>query len=262
MTEKDTTYSSIWLFRKNRNLCNGTKDPIANMKNFRQVRGKYFSEFNPTIAENIINFWSNEDDLILDPFAGRTRCFISSKNNRRYIGFEISKQVTDKINILIKQPKLEEVKYQPCLYNMDSFNMDTLKLPQVDLIFTCPPYWNLETYESCDGQLSDIKDYNNFLLRYKEIMKKSIELLKEDKYMCLVVGDFRKNKKYYTFHIDNIKIMEELGLKLHDIILIQSVTFDIANKRFGMFKKHKFTSKVHEYLLVFKKCSFNINGVK
>ena len=28
---------------------------------------------------------------------------------------------------------------------------------------------------------------------------------------------------------------------------------DIANKRFGMFKNWKFTAKVHEYLLVFKK---------
>lgn len=80
MEEKDTTYSSLWLFRKNNKLWKGTKDPIANMSDFRKVRGKNFSEFNPTVAENIINFWSKEDDLILDPFAGRTRCLISTSN--------------------------------------------------------------------------------------------------------------------------------------------------------------------------------------
>ncbi len=250
MEEKDTTFSSLWLFRKNRTLWKGT-DPIANIDNFRNVRGKYFSEFNPTIAENIINFWSNEEDIILDPFAGRTRCLISTLKNRKYIGFEISKEVYEKTSKIIYENLKGEL--IPKLYNEDSFNLDKIKLPMVDLIFSCPPYWNLEKYESCEGQLSDIKDYNKFLERYKQIMKKSINLLKDGKYMCLVVGDFRKNKKYYTFHLDNIKIMEELGMKLHDIIIIQSVTFDIANRRFGMFKNHKFTSKVHEYLLVFKK---------
>jgi len=253
MKEKDTTFSSLWLFRKDGKLYSGTKDPIANIKNFRQVRGKYFSEFNPTVAENIINFWSEKDDIILDPFAGRTRCFVSAMKDRKYIGFEISKEVCDKITPLINQKKLLEYKYKPKIINEDSFNVDKHIKDKVDFIFSCPPYFNLEKYESCEGQLSDIKDYNEFLERYKQILKKSTDLLKENKYCCLVVGDFRKNKKYYTFHLDNIKIMEELGLKLHDIVIIQSVTFDIANKRFGMFKNYKFTSKVHEYLLVFKK---------
>lgn len=251
MEEKDTTYSSIWLFRKKNTLWKGTKDPIANMKNFRQVRGKYFSEFNPLLAENIINFWSNEGDIILDPFSGRTRALIATLKKRRYIGFEISKEVYDKTSDMIYSNLKGDL--IPKRYNEDSFNIDKKSIPEVDLIFTCPPYWNLERYESSEGQLSDIKDYGLFLERYKQIMKKTTDLLKKDKYAALVVGDFRKNKRYYTFHLDTIKIMEELGLKLHDLIIIQSVTLDIANKRFGMFKKHKFTSKIHEYLLIFKK---------
>jgi len=252
MEEKDTTYSSVWLFRKNGKLYSGTKDPIANMKNFRQVRGKYFSEFNPTVAENIINFWSEKGDVILDPFAGRTRCFVSALKERRYLGFEVSREVCDLIKPTIEQTNTD-YKFTPIIYNEDSFNIDKIKIPEIDMIFTCPPYWNLERYESCDGQLSDIKKYEDFLDRYKQIMQKSIGLLKEDKYMCLVVGDFRLKKKYYTFHCDNIRIMQELGMKLHDVVCIQSVSFDIANRRFGMFKKWKFTAKVHEYLLVFKK---------
>jgi len=251
MEEKDTTYSSLWLFRKNRTLWKGTKDPLANINSFRNVRGKYFSEFNPTIAENIINFWSDKGDIILDPFAGRTRCLIATLKKRKYIGFEISKEVYQKTLEAIYPHLSGEL--IPKLYNEDSFNIDKKNLPEVDFIFTCPPYWNLEKYESCDGQLSDIKDYEIFLNRFKEIMGKSTRLLKKDKYVALVVGDFRKNKTYYTFHCDVIEMMIELGLKVHDIITIQSVTFDIANKRFGGLKKYKITSKVHEYLLIFKK---------
>jgi len=250
MEEKDTTFSSVWLFRKNRTLWKGTKDPIANISNFRKVRGKNYSEFNPTVAENIINFWSDKEDIILDPFSGRTRAYISMLKDRNYFGFEISKDVFDKTKeILDAIPS----KYRPFIYNDDSFNIDNYQIPKVDFIFTCPPYWKLEKYESCPGQLSDIKKYEDFLERYKQIMKKSLSYLKDGKYAALVVGDFRLRKKYYTFHIDTIKMMEELGMKLHDLVVIQSVTFDIANKRFGMFKNYKFTAKVHEYLLVFKK---------
>jgi len=254
MEDKDTTYSSIWLHRKKNKFWKGTKDPIANIKNFRQVRGKYFSEFNPMIAENIINFWSEKGDIILDPFAGRTRAIISAIKERNYVGIEISKEVYKKVMKNINQDKLFKEEYTPIIYNCDSFYLDSLEIPEVDFIFSCPPYWNLERYESCEGQLSDIKDYQTFLERYKSIMEKAIDYLKEEGYLALVVGDFRINKKYYSFHCDNIKIMQELGLKLHDIICIQSVTFDIANRRFGIFKKYKFTSKVHEYLLIFKKC--------
>jgi len=251
MNEKDTTYSSIWLFRKKGKEWKGTKDPIANMKNFRQVRGDYFSEFNPMIAENIINFWSKEGDLILDPFAGRTRGIISALKLRKYIGFEISEEVYNKTSKEIETWELEEF-FKPEIYNTDSINIDLFGLPKVDLIFSCPPYWNIEKYESCEGQLSDIRDYHQFLDKYKQIMEKSVSYLKKEGYLALVVGDFRIKKKYYPFHCDNIKIMQELGLKLHDIIILQSVTFDIANRRFGSHKKYKFTSKIHEYLLIFK----------
>lgn len=250
MVEKDTTYSSLWLFRKDRTLWKGT-DKIANMKNFRSVRGKNYSEFNPTVAENIINFWSNKEDIILDPFSGRTRALVSCMKDRRYIGFEISKDVYKKTMESISTNLIST--FIPKIYNDDSFNIKNYSLPQVDFIFSCPPYWNIEKYESCDGQLSDYNNYEEFLNRYSLILEKSISLLKKDRYMALVVGDFRKNGKYYTFHLDTIKICKELGLKLHDLIIIQSVTFDIANKRFGGIKKYDMTSKVHEYLLIFKK---------
>lgn len=254
MTEKDTTYSSLWTFRKGEMLP-GLKDPIASMPSFKSVgirKGiKYYSEFNPTIAENIINFWSNPGDTILDPFAGRTRGLVSGIKGRKYIGFEVAKEVSDKINELIDNNE-EKFKEVPEIYNDDCFNLSNYNI-SADLIFTCPPYWNLEKYPSCPGQLSDIDDYETFLINFRRRMDEAVLKLKVGGYCILVVGDFRKNGKYYTFHNDVIKAMDYCGLKLHDLIIIQSVTFDIANKRFGGFKNSKITAKVHEYCLVFKK---------
>ena len=85
MEDKDTTYSSIWLFRKKGKKWEGTKDPIANIKNFRQVRGKYFSEFNPMIAESIINFWSKKGDIILSIDGKR---FADTALLKKYLGYK------------------------------------------------------------------------------------------------------------------------------------------------------------------------------
>jgi hypothetical protein len=57
--------------------------------------------------------------------------------------------------------------------------------------------------------------------------------------------------------------MENLNayMVLHDIIILQSVTFDRANIRFGSYKDSKITAKVHEYILIFKKLGQNENDI-
>ena len=45
----------------------------------------------PTL-ENIINFFTSKNNIILDPFAGRTRATISNYLGRKYIGFELTEK--------------------------------------------------------------------------------------------------------------------------------------------------------------------------
>jgi DNA modification methylase len=259
----DTTFSSIWMFRKNNSLNNQfdnivLKDPIGNIKKMNTVRTvngiNYYSKFNPIIADNIISYWSNKGDIILDPFSGRTRAIISAAKERIYYGFEIAKSVYDIASDSIKTntPFLKKI---PTLYNDDSFNIDDFKYDHItaDLIFTCPPYFNIEKYPSTDGQLSDIKEYQKFLDRLKNIMKKSCNRLKKGGYAILVVGDFRIKSKLICFHNDIINLMKDINIPLHDIIISQTVTHDRAAHRFGSCKNTKITAKIHEFILVFKK---------
>ncbi len=47
--------------------------------------------FPEKLAEDHILTWSNEEDVILDPFSGSgTTCKMTKKNNRKYIGIDIS----------------------------------------------------------------------------------------------------------------------------------------------------------------------------
>jgi DNA modification methylase len=250
---KDTSYSSFWLYNRENDLnSEHLRDRFVNFYDEKIL----LSEFNPTIAKNIISYWSNEGDLILDPFSGRTRALVSYSMNRKYLGYEISKDAYNYTINKFKDLKLSEREnFNVDIKNEDCINMESLKDESVDLIFTCPPYWDIEKYESCKGQLSDIEDYDIFL---KELMLRlniSIKKLKKDKYMCIVIGDFRKNKKYYALHSFLIQSMENnKDIKLHDIIAVQNIPFNTAAFYFGPGKKSaKITSKAHEYLLVWKK---------
>ncbi len=64
-----------------------TKDKIAY---------KHPAQFPEALAQDHILSWSNEGDLVLDPFMGSgTTAKMAKLNNRNYIGFEISKDYCD-----------------------------------------------------------------------------------------------------------------------------------------------------------------------
>jgi DNA modification methylase len=55
--------------------------------------------FPDKLAEDHIISWSNEGDIVLDPMAGSgTTLKMAKKNNRNYIGIEISPEYIDIIN--------------------------------------------------------------------------------------------------------------------------------------------------------------------
>jgi len=251
----DTTYSNIWLYRNPQKYPPFRDDIGSPSQTQAKAAGKqYFSEFNPLIAENILNFWSDEGDVVLDPFAGRTRSWVSGLKHRRYIGFEISPiAYKSTVKVLEEGKDKFDEGYYPTLYCDDSMNIPKYDVPNVDLILTCPPYFSLEKYESVPGQLSDIKEYNKFLAQYKTIMKLSIERLKDNGFCALVVGDYRIGDKFINFDYDTVRIMEELGVRLWDKIIIQNISFGWAGIKFGHIKHKRITSKVTEYLLIFKK---------
>ena len=256
-SEKDTTYSSLWLFRKAQMIPPFT-DLIGSSSPAEAKREgvEYFSEFNPLVSQNITNYWADENNIILDPFAGRTRGIVSGLTHRKYFGFEISPIVHKAVLESINSGKEKfDVGFEPIIYNDDSFNVDKYQdIPIVDTIFSCPPYHNLERYESVPGQLSDIDNYELFLERLKQIMEKCVVKLKDNGFICLVVGDFRKNEKLISFEADTTKMMESIPkIVLWDKIVLQNIDHGWASRKFGSVKHKRIVAKVTEYLLVFKK---------
>jgi len=70
---------------------------------------KHPAIFPEKLAEDHIISWSNENDLVLDPFMGSgTTAKMAIKNKRKYIGFEISHEYCDMANERIENLNNEE----------------------------------------------------------------------------------------------------------------------------------------------------------
>lgn len=77
----------------------------GNMKGtLDKIAFEHPATFPEKLAEDHIISWSNEGDTILDPMAGSgTTLKMAKKNNRNYIGIEVSKEYVDIINKRLSQ---------------------------------------------------------------------------------------------------------------------------------------------------------------
>lgn len=225
-------------------------------------RGSFLSKFNSEYAKRIIEMWSKEDDFIVDPFAGRSsRPLVSTLLGRNYVGFDVIKdnlqEAEEQYNILKKERSLGKLK----LIHSSSEDIDKhLHGDVADMIMTCPPYYNIEKYDSVDGQLTDIKTYEKFLETYKIILEKSIKILKPSCFFVVVLANFRIDGKLYDFCSDTKNILKE-HLIFHDEIILEMS----PAKRHALYTQaivNLNCLKTHEYCLVFRKKDDKDNMIK
>ena len=206
------------------------------------------SEFHAGVAENIVRFWSIPGAKIVDPFAGRaTRAVIANKLGREYYGYEITPKTHRRVNEHFKKLGIN-----PTVYLGDGTTLTKTPDNFADLIYTCPPYYNIEEYESVDRQLSDCNTYESFMGFIDSCAKNCFRVLKDGAFCVWVVADFRQNGKLIDFHGDTIQLFKKAGFNYHDIIIMENIspfatltTYQAACKRYA--------PKVHEYILVFRK---------
>lgn len=216
----------------------------------------------------IETYTKNDGEIVLDPFMGSGSTLISAYElGKKGIGFEINGDYIKLANKRFEQTKLDlsKKKFKPEIHQKTIFDIPkVLKEDFVDLVLTSPPYWDILTenrsadrkeirkYSDSEIDLGNIKDYNEFLDRLKEAFSGVCKVLKKGKYCIVVVMDIRKKSKFYPFHMDMTKIMEDVGFELDDI-MIWDRQKEYNNMRPLGYPFVFRVNKVHEFILIFKK---------
>jgi len=207
------------------------------------------SIFDPVLCEVIYNWFSPKDGIVFDPFAGGSvRGVVAEMLGRHYIGIDLSEMQVD-----ANQLNADKLGVCPAWHCDDSRNMDSY-LPDgsADLVFSCPPYHNLEKYSDHPLDLSNMS-YAEFTEAYADIIAGACRKLKENRFAVFVVGEIRDNKGAYRDFVGLTKrLFMDAGLILYnDSVLLEQ--YGTAPMRAANNFKHRKITKVHQNVLVFYK---------
>lgn len=214
------------------------------------------SEFDPVLAEVLYRWLTPEDGVVLDPFAGGSvRGIVAACLGRKYTGVDLNeKQIEEnkkQSNKLICQEK-------PIWLCGDSIDIKNLCSDiEADFILSCPPYHDLEKYSNDERDLSNM-NYEDFIFNYKEIIKNTVDLLKDNRFACFVVSEIRHTKTkdkgmYKCFVSETINAFKNAGLSFYnDAVLINSAG-SLGVRVAQQFKSARKLGRHHQNILVFVK---------
>lgn len=251
-----------WQNRKKQWLDFGIKSEIGRNDNLMKARkstnyvegtctymAPSTSIFDPVICELMYKWFNVDGGSIYDCFAGGSvRGIVAQKLGYKYYGIDLREE-----QINANYDNARELNLNPTWYCDDSLNVDKyIEDNSIDMIFSCPPYADLEVYSDDERDISNMP-YDKFIEVYRKIIKKACLKLKKDRFAVFVVGDVRDKKGfYYDFISDTKKAFIDNGCLLYN----ELIKID-PNGTAGLRAKKTFTTrkcvKVHQNILVFYK---------
>lgn len=208
-----------------------------------------YSNIDPVLCE-IINYWYGlKNCKTFDPFAGSTGFgFVSSFMGNEFTGIEIRKEQVVENNKRISG--FDKSKY---ICDDGQNVLKYIKRNSQDLLYSCPPYFNLEVYSDLPNDASNQKEYSDFVKIIDKAYSNSIKCLKDNRFAVIVCGDVRDENGFYYGIPESVKaIFNKNKMYLYnELIFVESV--GTLAMRAGNFMINRKVGKCHQNVLVFYK---------
>lgn len=220
------------------------------------------SEFDPYLAELMYRWFSRMGDIILDPFAGGcVRGVVASVLGRNYTGIDLN---TAQVVTNLSQHNDIRNQYTNIEGYADWIAGDSDELLPthqfVDMIFTCPPYYNLERYTDDPRDLSNQPNYAEFLAKYTSILRKTAACLKDNSFFVIVVSEVREEcrgiekSNFVGLVPDTIHILrDECSLHYYNEIIVMNNIGSLPIRAPKYFDQSRKIGRMHQNCLVFYK---------
>jgi len=206
------------------------------------------SLLDPVLAEIMNNWFCTPGGKTYDPFAGDTVFgYVSNYLGHTFTGIELRKNQADLNNLRLANTKSKYI----C---DDGQNiLKHIKKNSQDMLFSCPPYYNLEVYSDLKEDASNQKNYADFMKIISRAFTDSIECLKTDRFAVITIGDIRNKVGFYRRFADDVKdIFKAAGVLLYnELILVEPI--GTTALRAGNAMKSRKVAKTHQNILVFFK---------
>ena len=210
------------------------------------------SLFDPVLAEILCKWFTPyKGAKIFDCFAGDTqKGLVFGTCGYKFKGVELRQEQVDINNEVIAERGL------PISYVCDDGQnvANHFEPESQDLLFSCPPYFDLEVYSDLPNDASNQGTYEEFIAILENAFKAAFGCLKENRFAVVVLGDVRSKKdgSYYDFGGDVKRIFREAGAHLYNELILIEMSSSVALRAKKYMESRK-VAKMHQNILVFYK---------
>ena len=238
-----------------------------------KLKAQHPATFSEADVQRLVEFFTKPGERVLDPFVGSGSTLVAcARTGREGIGIELVPRWAD---VARRRAATTSAELAAELAPQTVIEGDALEaaaaLPEASVHFlvTSPPYWSIlgkkaglkvkaeredkglpTKYSDQEADLGNVEDYEEFLEALGCVFGACRRALIPGRYACVIVSDFRHGPRFYLYHADLARVIEQHGYVLKGItILIQD------NKNlypFGV--PFAFISNIHhQYILVLQK---------
>lgn len=237
------------------------------------LKAQHPATFAESDIEKLILFFTKTGDRVLDPFLGSGSTLVACRQTGRHgVGVELIHQWAELVRerVLSQQELLISDKLELELIEDDARTaLATMPDKSFGFVVTSPPYWSMlnkpgdhkvkkerlskglpTRYSKQKRDLANLKTYDQFLHALTAIFKECFRVLRDNRYIAVIVSDFRDKSKFHMYHAHIADILQNAGFLLSGItILVQDSK---ALYPYGM--PHAFVSNIHhQYVVIARK---------
>lgn len=227
--------------------------------------------------EKLITFFTKKGMFVLDPFGGIGSTAKACELKERFCtSIELSSKWHELSIQRLETEVAEGSSQKHTFINGDSCE-ELLKLADssFDFMVTSPPYWGIlnkqdqkvkknrvandlaTKYSEDDKDLGNVENYEEFLdILVDRVFLQCARVLKQGKYMAIVVSDFRDKSDYISFHSDLIQRLNKAEVPNGGVLKLQGTKILLQNHKSLLPYGYPFAyveNIHHQYVLIFRK---------
>lgn len=211
------------------------------------------SVLDPVACEVILRFFMPTNGRrVYNPFGGGVQMgFVTADYGYDYVSSEIRQNQCDANNAICRdlKGKAEWIKSDSSVYMPEH---------KADLVFTCPPYYQVEDYFDYDGkppegELNSLSTYEEFRDTLFKGYKQAIEALNDNCFFVVMTGDSRdKNGAYYCCESEHELFFKQNGLHVYNKIIYLECEFTRLAHAKKTLNYRKFPKREQKIIVAYK----------
>jgi len=232
------------------------------------------AKFPESLVKEFIDFFTKEDEWVLDPFLGSGSTLLAAgESNRNAVGVELTRKF-----FKIAKERVNENKFKSKILPLQGDSKDLSELLKknrlgkikFDYVITSPPYWNqlernnlrqkvrsekgLATkYSLHKKDIGNIKDYNKFIDEQAEIFDEVYSCTKNGGYLTIITNNVYYKSKLYPLAFDTAISLTKRGNKSW-VLKDEKIWLQNDKPLIALGVNNAWVSnRHHQYCLIFRK---------